>query len=305
MLTIEDNMKYGLPIEIDLPEGFLEKEVRCGYEVPSEMKKVWAIQLDVLDQVLKCCNRHQIDVWMAGGSLLGAVRHKGYIPWDDDVDVMMSRKDFRLFCKFACKELPKDLFLQTQYTEPCYIGYFARVRKLGTAQISLSEAKNSSTHNMGIAVDVFPLDVFSTSKVPFAFRVSTVVENLRQVAHKPARKFYSERHTFLGKLRRILCLVLRLRFVNHILTWANEFLFSRYGDRKDWPYFLCPAWWNHFTKGSTDCSRWIYPQDWFSKTILLPFEFLKVLRSTKDGANGLGVINQNQELLKVAFHIHK
>ncbi len=89
----------------------LEEEIRDGYKVTAEMKKLWSVQMDILEQIDKICKKHNITYYADGGTLLGAVRHKGFIPWDDDLDVQMYRDDLEKFCKVAKEEslFPSDM----------------------------------------------------------------------------------------------------------------------------------------------------------------------------------------------------
>lgn len=76
-------------IKLKLSDDFFKEEVRNDYTVTPEMKKIWAVELDLLDQLDQVCQKYGIPWYLSGGSLLGAVRHHGYIPWDDDIDLMM------------------------------------------------------------------------------------------------------------------------------------------------------------------------------------------------------------------------
>ena len=88
--------------------SYFQGEEREGFYIKSMMKRNWAVQLEVLHQIDIICKRHNISYWADWGTLLGAVRHKGYIPWDDDIDISMMRIDYLRFISYAKKELPQE-----------------------------------------------------------------------------------------------------------------------------------------------------------------------------------------------------
>ena len=106
------------------------------------------------------CRKHNLQYWMCSGTLLGAIRHQGFISWDDDLDICMIREDYDKFIKIAQKELPKDLFLQTRETDP-YYDYLALPCKIrDTKSIIISEGLEHKKYNMGLFIDIFPADRF-------------------------------------------------------------------------------------------------------------------------------------------------
>ena len=145
-------------IKIQLPKGFLDAEMRCGYQVTAEMKKVWALELDLLYEFQRVTNKHGIKYIANGGTMLGAVRHKGFIPWDDDIDIMMMRDEYDKFCKIAPNEFKHPYFFQTEYTEPGSLRCHAQLRNSETTAIIKYEQNCSCTFNQGIFIDIFPLD---------------------------------------------------------------------------------------------------------------------------------------------------
>lgn len=90
---------------MELPRDYYEDEIRDGFNVPSIMKRAWAATLEVLKEVDRICKKHDIQYFAQWGILLGAVRHHGFIPWDDDLDIGMKREDFNKFIKVAPGEL--------------------------------------------------------------------------------------------------------------------------------------------------------------------------------------------------------
>ena len=109
-----------------VPDNFLEGEIRNSFYVESMMKKVWAAQLEVLHEIDRICKKHNITYFADWGTLLGAVRHKGFIPWDDDMDITMKRQDYIKFCEVFPKETT-ELDLVTIYTEEWWNSLITRV----------------------------------------------------------------------------------------------------------------------------------------------------------------------------------
>lgn len=127
-----------------------------GYEVSAAMRKVWAVELDLLKTFLAHCEKHHLRCWVEGGTLLGAVRHKGFIPWDDDLDVAMMRDDYDRLCRIGNDGLEPPYFLQTAWTDTDYHRGHAQLRRSDTAAIRPSDCYQP--FNQGIFIDIFPLD---------------------------------------------------------------------------------------------------------------------------------------------------
>lgn len=135
----------------------LEQEVICGYEVSAKMKRVWAMELDMVKSFVSVCEKHNLTYYIMGGTLLGAVRHKGFIPWDNDVDMAMPRKDFNKLLEIGATAFEKPMFFQTPVTEQGrFFCTYVKIRdERGTAA---SEAEYNKGINCGMFIDVFCLD---------------------------------------------------------------------------------------------------------------------------------------------------
>ena len=153
---------------MQLPTGFLQSEYRDGYFVDETMKKVWAVELELLEQFQTVCKRHGLQYYAIGGTLLGAVRHKGFIPWDDDIDVGMPREDYNRFLELCEAELSYPYRLVTPWNDACYRAH-AQIRNCGTTGYPAID--KSLSCNKGIFIDIFPLDGVADSKPAFAFQM--------------------------------------------------------------------------------------------------------------------------------------
>ena len=112
--------------------------------------------LEILKEIDRVCQKYDIPYFLCGGTLIGVMRHKGFIPWDDDIDVGMLRKDYEKFQKCFIKEHSKEYFLQSIETEPDYWLSFMKIRKNNTTFIEGITADLDIHH--GIYVDIFPFD---------------------------------------------------------------------------------------------------------------------------------------------------
>jgi lipopolysaccharide cholinephosphotransferase len=121
-----------------------------------ELKKVQDTVLEILSDIIRVCTENDIEYFIIGGTALGAVRHKGFIPWDDDIDIGMTRINYNKFLSIAQNKLNKDLFLQTFETDPKIPFYFAKVKKNGTKFIEYY-CRDIEMHQ-GLFVDIFPYD---------------------------------------------------------------------------------------------------------------------------------------------------
>ena len=114
-------------------------------------------ELAILEAVDRFCRENNIDYSLSYGTLIGAVRHKGFIPWDDDIDLMMKRDDYDRFIQLWTKDPPEGFFLQTEVTDPKYMNNFLKIRKTNTTFIQNEKEKNCGYHT-GIFIDIFPVD---------------------------------------------------------------------------------------------------------------------------------------------------
>ena len=151
-------MEMSLPIKCDLPKGYLEEEVRCGYTISSMMKKVWAVEIDLLREFDRVCHDNQIEYMACAGTMLGAVRHGGFIPWDDDIDLMMTWPNYEKLCRIGSKEFQDPYFFQTDITDRGSIRGHVQIRNSRTTAIRSVELDKKYSFNQGIFIDVFCLD---------------------------------------------------------------------------------------------------------------------------------------------------
>ena len=258
-------------LKIDLPDGFLDEEIRCGHKVSAKMKSVWAVQLDLFSELDRVCRKYDIKYFTNGGKTLGAVRHKGFIPWDDDMDFMLSRAEYNRLCEVASFEFRYPYFFQTDTTESESLQFFAKLINCETTAICQSDLMNKDYHQ-GIWIDIFPYDNIVDDAVLF--------ERQRMLADKYKNRLYLfasiaykryavSRIRTLAFLKRLICISLGWFFKLFVKYYYKRFIatISLYDSQKTESFSL--LFWGfdnlHVRK----------VQD-FKETEQIDFEFLKV-----------------------------
>ena len=239
----------------------LEEETICDYVVTKQMKEVWQCQLDMVEEVDKICKKYNIKYFLAGGTLIGAVRHKGYIPWDDDIDIVMMRKEYNEFLKIAEKELDNKYFVQYYKTEKKYGRGHTQIRNSNTTAIISGDKYNK--FNKGIFIDIFPLDNIPDNEEECEKFIKKVKKKKKFLDN-----YYNLDSTSLIKkiIKRVLHYTI-YTFVdyNKMIEKYEKFV-TRYKDET--------------TKRVATISFYTelpkYPKEWFGEGIYMDFEYMKL-----------------------------
>lgn len=142
----------------EISMDFFRDEVRNGFFIPTAVKQVWAAQLQVLDVIETICRKHDITYFADWGTILGTVRHGGYVPWDDDMDICMKREDYTRFKEAAKTELPKDFRIHDYEHQEDHWLFLSRVAN--SVHINFEPEHMKQFHNFPYiaGIDIFVLD---------------------------------------------------------------------------------------------------------------------------------------------------
>jgi len=132
------------------------EETRDGFFVSSQRKRLWNVELEIFNNFQEICERHELNYFLIGGTAIGAVRHKGFIPWDDDMDIGMLRDDFDRLIEHLKTELNSQYYVQYGPCEKDLFSPLLRIRDGNTTGILNCDRKSQA--NQGIFIEIYPFD---------------------------------------------------------------------------------------------------------------------------------------------------
>ncbi len=190
-------------------------------ETLGKLKKT---ELEILNEIDRICKKNNISFFLIGGTLLGAVRHNGFIPWDDDLDIGMMRDDFVKFSSIVRSELDSKYFFDYFNTDKNYHLPFAKIRKNGTT-FNEESSKDLNNHK-GIFVDIFPYD-YTDDNFKRSYIKAAIIQVLSDtvLVKKKIINICSCRHKFLSA---ICCI-----FTSHFLLWFIDFFSRKFNGKKN------------------------------------------------------------------------
>lgn len=210
-------------------------------------KRLWETEQEILDVIHNVCNENHLRYSLAYGTLLGAVRHGGFIPWDDDVDVMMPRDDYEKLIQVWDKCAPAGYLLETERMYDDFVNTFLKIRKDHTTFLQF-DSERTNRHHKGIFVDIFPADRraegFISQKVQYVFFSLSLLFN---------RGYGSGAQGIVGLVERFFLKVVPRKYYRRLSNWAGEKSRHWNGNSTAQLVFPCTI---------RDCKRF-YPADLF------------------------------------------
>lgn len=235
------------------------------------MHRLWEVELEILDVIHDVCVKYNLRYTLAFGTLIGAVRHNGFIPWDDDIDIVMPRKDYDKLISVWNTDVPSGYILQFKENSPDFEQNFVKIRKDHTAFLQ-EESERVKEYHRGIFVDIAPCDRLAPNSFSRKLQYFACAVEL----------LYSKEHTSgtggaVGTMEKLLLCVPK-RF-HHTLRKQARRLMSHWNSRTDLPCFCSDTIQNcrrYFCPSMLDAFKMVPFQGRQYFAIQNPDDFLRV-----------------------------
>ena len=217
------------------------------------VRKLQLVELEILKEINRICKNNNINYFLSGGTLLGSIRHKGFIPWDDDIDIAMTRKNYNKFIEACKKELDDKYFIDCYKTnKKCYIP-FIKIKKKNTLYVENKYFDNYNEQNC-IWVDVFPLDGARKKEDKITFRQHKISKYISTLITIKNGSNYYKNSMIKKKIYGFFLKFVPMKFMSFLydktLSWFDE-------DKVDYLVSFCTVY--------------TLKQDTFNKKKLLPY----------------------------------
>ena len=253
-------------------DKFFEKEVRDDFEVSEMMKRAWAAEMEVLKVVIDICNRNNLHYFADWGTLLGAVRHHGFIPWDDDIDICLRREDYDHLIKILPNELPYEMSVAGMYakSERLQLAYDTSFTKVIVDERKINYMDYMKKFHgfpyTGIGIDIFPLDYISRD---------VEIADLQKTLFKMGMQLTANWDFLIktGELEKCFnmfkdaCNVELPMNKNSVYKLVDKL--AALCKREEADYIANYTYW-------IEHDRYLMKKEWFEDTVILPFENMEI-----------------------------
>lgn len=251
-------------------EDYFEDEYRCDFLVNEKMKRVWAAELEVLSEIIRVCKKYDLTYYADWGTLLGAVRHQGYIPWDDDIDIAMKRKDYIKLFNVLPGELPEIYDISSFYLPK---EHYQPISMVMSSKVIITDPEIlRKFHGCPYIVGV---DVLALDYVPRDKKLAEAQRTLYSIIYETARCYDELRHngeldTYLSQIQE-LCNVTfdKTKSIRKQLWLLSESVCSLYSEKES-DYL---TW---FPETVCRNPEFKFKKDWYADTIEVPFENIMI-----------------------------
>ena len=220
-----------------------------------KLEDIWAVEQEILDEIHRVCTENGLRYSLAYGTLLGAVRHQGFIPWDDDIDIMMPREDYDRLREIWSAKAKPSFILEDETMFDDYMNTFAKVRKDHTTFLQF-ESERTCKYHTGFFVDVFPADRKAPDGLAEKLQYAALAVNLLY-----NRGYPSKAGGLKGMAERILLGIVPKKYYQKLSLAAGRF--SRKWNALNQNELIAP--------NTLACCRLFYPADAFDRLTTLSF----------------------------------
>ena len=251
-------------------EQYFEDEIKEGFLVTHAMKRCWAAQLEVYEDFANFCRVHNITFFVDSGTLLGAVRHKGFIPWDDDMDISMDRDNYNRFLTLAHEKLEPDYIILAPHLTCEWPFPFARICNSNTINGTTKHLNKYHGFPYPAGLDIFPLDPVpkDSGELDVQRQIVAILYKTAYMNDFPEDK-KEEYEGLICQIEQLCGMKFNRRtsFKNQVAKIIDQL--ACYCPNEDMEHF---AYWG----GLWDEMKWLYKRAWYKEIVYLPFEGVQV-----------------------------